>query len=157
PFLLGGDSDDNSGAASTRSHGHGHGTRPAPASRGSSIALAAILVPLFLATLVGAYLLWPGTDRVPAPEALAGPDGKPVTLVDAPVLRSKRGPCDAFLPPGTPLPPEPAGQVADACVNVEVRLTDGPDAGSTRTIQESFDPARPVFKAGDEVRVARSA
>jgi uncharacterized membrane protein len=118
--------------------------------------LAAILVPLFIATLGGAYLLWPGTDRVPTPRDLAGPDGRPVTLVDATVLSSRRGPCDANLPPGTELPADTGGEAAIACIDVAVRLTSGPDAGSARMIQESFDPKRPVFKAGDRVRVGRT-
>jgi uncharacterized membrane protein len=118
--------------------------------------LALLLVPLALATVVGAFLLWPGTDRVEVPPALAGPDGRPVTLVDAVVQSARRGPCDAYLPEGEQLPPEAAAGVDDACVDVVVRITSGPDAGNTKTIEESVDPAKPVFEAGDKVRVART-
>jgi uncharacterized membrane protein len=112
--------------------------------------LALLLVPMFLGTAVGAYLLWPGAERVEVPKALAGPDGKPVTLTDAVVLSARRGPCDAYLPPGQS-PPAGAG---DACVDVEVRITEGPDAGATKKIEEVVDPAKSVYEAGDEVRVS---
>jgi uncharacterized membrane protein len=155
PFLLGADStvtDQDQG----HSHSHGHGGRPAPASHRSRMVLSLLLVPLFAATVLGGYLLWPAGARAPVPDALLGPDGRPVVTVNGTLLRSQRGPCTASLPPGTD-PTQLTGPAAQACVDYQVLVTSGPDAGATRTVEQAYDPTAPAFHAGDKVRLGRSS
>ncbi len=152
-------------------HGHGHGRgggRPAAASRRSRIVLAFLLVPLFAATAVGVFALWPGTGHRPVPDVFRAPDGTPVTLVNATIERAERGPCGGGTvseAASTPAPAPtatsaPTGQQttasATACLELTVLITSGPDAGRTRPLEQSVDPAGPTFSAGDKVRLGRS-
>ncbi|WP_322781137.1 YibE/F family protein [Frankia sp. Cas4] len=158
-------------AEADHGHGHGHGGgggRPAAASRRSRIVLAVLLVPLFAATAVGVGALWPGTGHRPIPDVFRAPDGTPITLVNATIKRAERGPCgggtvsEAASPPASPpaSASASAGQQttasATACLELTVLITSGPDAGRTRPLEQSVDPAGPTFSAGDKVRLGRS-
>ena len=159
PFLLGGDEPDQERHRPTGRLAHAHERRPAPADRASRIVLLLLLVPMFLGAAYGGWLFWPGTDRTPVPRELAGPDGKPITLVDGTVVASGRGPCDNLLSPSEQEAPDAnqTGEAAQACVQVTVDLHDGPGAGTRTEIEQFYDPARPAYAPGDEVRVARTS
>ena len=124
----------------TTGHGHGHGHGPAePASRQVRRLLLVLLVPLVLATVVGALLLYPfGVDQKTG--AALGLHQKPVK---ADVTAVVAGSC--------------GGQVGTGeCLLVTVTMSDGAAAGKSITVPVPNEPATPKFTAGDAVVLAYS-
>lgn len=121
-------------------HGHGHGwhgghghseDRPldpatAAARRRATILLAATVIPLAIATIVGVFALWPDGDG-PQDRRLDTTYGAADSRIVGGTIRD----VETFSCGG----PEEAGddpsvQRELTCVRAEVRLTEGPDAGS---------------------------
>jgi uncharacterized membrane protein len=112
-------------------HAHGHGSAPA-AGRRVRLAIAALLVPCALATLVGLVLLWPtGPDPVPA-------------------ASSGQQAIDAEVRTATPAPCSPGAVSAD-CVALVVRMSDGPLPGRDLVQLVPLEPGTPTFGVGDRI------
>ncbi|GAA3859176.1 hypothetical protein GCM10022243_26220 [Saccharothrix violaceirubra] len=116
-------------------HGHGHGHGPVgPSSAPVRRLLLVLLVPLVLATVVGALVLYPWGH-----EQKTGAD---VGLTQTPVLGEvtavARGGCG------------PGGQDT-GCVLVTVRMTDGAAAGRDVRVPVPDQPTSPTFEVGDEI------
>ncbi|MEH0970342.1 YibE/F family protein [Micromonospora sp. CPCC 205546] len=115
-------------------------TRPAPsAPPGVRRVLVATVVPLFVATLIAALVLWPW-DR---------PD--PVDGADAPryhgtVTRVVTQPC-----PPAPETPEGSPGAEGPCGTVTVRVQDGPDAGRQVQTPVPAGPGAPTVAVDDEI------
>ena len=125
-------------------HGHSHAHGPAqPSSRRVRLILAALVVPLALATLVGLVVLWPSG---PTPK-LEGLHENP--LAYGTVTATAQQPCEALA--GTPAPSPATGKL---CARVTVRITAGPGTG--RTVQQDVGTGsgNPRFAIGDEVVLA---
>lgn len=114
-------------------HGHGHGHGPAtPADRRVRIAIAMLLVPAVLATLVGLVLLFPFERAVPSEGAASSP------RVPGSVVATAQSDCD----PGS----------GDAgCAALTVSLTGGPTAGTTIVTLVSIVRGVSPFTTGDDV------
>ncbi|MEU5945271.1 YibE/F family protein [Micromonospora sp. NPDC047465] len=116
-------------------------TRPAPsAPPGVRRILVATVVPLFVATLIAALLLWPWD----APDAAPGTDPP---RHHGTVTRVVTEPC-----PPTPEAPEGAPGAAEGpCGTVTVRVDDGPDAGQQVETPVPAGPGAPTVAVGDEI------
>lgn len=131
-------------------HGHGHGHGPTgPASRRVRTLLLVLLLPLVLATVVGALLLYPfGHDQRTGADA-----GIAQVPVRGDVTAVVRGGCGLADQPGSPqpepTPPEPTQ--SDGCVQVTVRMTDGAAAGRDVRVTVPEGPGTPTFAVGDAV------
>ena len=110
------------------------------AVRGSR-ALAAAVVVLVAATLAGLFLLRP-TGRADGAFPSAG------ERVQATVLAAATSPCDDASPEAAPDGPR------ELCVQLTVRVDEGPDTGRTIT-QEGGDNATGRLAVGDQVVLAR--
>ena len=100
--------------------------------------LSAALVPLVLATIIGLVALWPENRT----HSLPGGSGPPADLVDATVTSVASAPC-------------PAAQ--NVCSDVRVRITSGPDRGSSARLPELILGAdAPRLERGDGVVLART-
>ncbi|MGB8963383.1 MAG: YibE/F family protein [Pseudonocardiaceae bacterium] len=124
--------------------GHGHGHGPAsPSSPRVKLLLAAILVPIALATLVGLWLTWP------ADQPHTGVDiGFGQLPVQGDVLAATSAPCTSG---GAGVGGEaPAGQ-AKKCISLSVRLTDGDSPGVVIQQVLPDEPSTPRFAVGDHV------
>ncbi|WP_245887449.1 YibE/F family protein [Umezawaea tangerina] len=121
-------------------HGHGHGHGPAePASRQVRKLLLVLLLPLVLATVVGALVLYPfGHDQKTGAQL-----GLHQTPVKADVTGVVQGSCGGQAGTGN-------------CFLVTVKTTDGNAAGTTLTLPVPDEPATPKFTAGDAVVLAYS-
>ncbi len=112
-------------------HGHGHGP-PAAADRRVRIAIAALLVPAMLATLVGLVLLFPYDRAEPTDGAASAP------RIPGSVTATAQTDCD----PGS----------GDAgCAALTVTLTGGPTSGTTIVTLVSIVRGVSPFTTGDEV------
>ena len=109
-------------------HGHGHGP-PASADRRIRIAIAALLVPVVLATVAGLLVLFPWT---PVPPAEASP------RVAGTITATAESDCSP-------------GEGDRGCAALTVRLTDGPTAGATITTLVSVIRGIAPFTTGDDV------
>jgi len=111
-------------------HGHGHGP-VAPADRRVRTAIAALLVPCALATLIGLVVLFPagrsGTD---------GEDAAPPRLAGH-VAGATEAACDEGS--------------TDTCVALTVRLAEGPLAGRDIVTLESVVHGQAAYRTGDDV------
>ena len=114
-------------------HAGGSGLRSAPAVRRT---VAAILLPLILATVVGMALLWPDGDKPRIPGA---------QRADATILDIQ----DCASPVGT--------ESVEACPEATVRIDSGPDQGIDVVIPLPFGEGAPVFQAGDAVVIGAAA
>jgi uncharacterized membrane protein len=124
-------------------HGHTHGGSSAGgADRRGQILLAALLVPLAVATVVGLVLLWPPARDYPVPPQFATPGGGSATFVAGEVVAAERGTC--------------AGSRDRVCLISQVRLGDGPDVGTTTQIEYGEGPGVPRLAVGDRVRLVRT-
>jgi len=113
-------------------HGHGHGHAPAaPAGRRVRLAIAALLVPCALATLIGVVLLWPGGAGHSEPVGAEEP-------VRATVVAATASDCVA-------------GSGDGACAGITVRTADGPVPGQDLLLVVPIEPGTPRFAVGDEV------
>lgn len=102
--------------------------------------LVAVTAPLLLATAAGLLWLWPGDP----PEADRSGIGPPAQLVDASVTGVTRAPCD-----GSP------ADIASICERAEVRVTTGPEKGSTQTLELFSGPGQPRIEPGDPIVLGR--
>ena len=119
-------------------HGHGHGGA-GRADRRGRVLLAAILVPLALATLAGLVALWPDGRDYPVPLQFRSAGGSgAATFVTGEVVASARGAC--------------AGNATRTCLVSQVELADG---GVTQ-LQYGDGPGVPRLAAGDRIRLART-
>ncbi|WP_434441342.1 YibE/F family protein [Lentzea sp. E54] len=109
-------------------HGHSHAQPEEPASERVRTLLMWLLVPLALATIVGAALLYPFGH-----EQKTGAD---VGLHQIPVEAIVTG---------------VAENCGERCVAVTVRMTDGAASGQSITIPSVRGPGAPNFQIGDEV------
>ncbi|WP_433271778.1 YibE/F family protein [Actinosynnema sp. CS-041913] len=118
-------------------HGHGHGHPAEPSSAPVRKLLLVLLLPLVLATVVGALLLYPfGHEQ---------PTGADAGLTQMPV----RGDVTAVARGGCGPETEQAG--GTGCVLVTVRMTDGAAAGRDVRIPVPDQAGSPTFGVGDAV------
>ncbi|MGM1061183.1 YibE/F family protein [Saccharothrix sp. Mg75] len=118
-------------------HGHGHGRPTGPASHQVRRLLLVLLLPLVLATVVGAFVLYPfGHDQR---------TGAEVGITQVPVL----GDVTAVVAGGCG--PEVGQAGATGCVLVTVRMTDGAAAGRDVRVPVPDQPTTPDFSVGDAV------
>ncbi|MDQ3762651.1 MAG: YibE/F family protein [Actinomycetota bacterium] len=126
-------------------HGHGHGPAP-PSSRRVQILLAAVLVPVALATLIGLWLTWPGDQ--PRSGVDIGFGKRPV---QGKVLEATSAPCTID---GAGIGAGVAGDQANRCISLNVLLTDGDAPGVTIQQVLPDEPSTPRFAVGDHVVLA---
>jgi hypothetical protein len=121
------------GGESPVGHGHGHGHRPAaPADRRVRVAIAALLVPGAVATVLGLLLLYPFGGR-------SGPTEDPGRRLPAHVAAAAETGC---------------GDGGDSgCLALTVQLLGGRQAGSTIGTSVSIVRGLAPFGAGDDVIV----
>jgi uncharacterized membrane protein len=123
-------------------HGHGHGHEPGPpASHRVRRLLAAVLIPVVLATLVGMWLTWPGDP--PHPNIDVGFGQRPV---QGQVLATSSAPCTSGSA-------APAGQ-AKKCISLSVQLTNGDSPGVMIQQVLPDEPSTPRFSVSDHVVLA---
>jgi uncharacterized membrane protein len=123
-------------AAPTTGHGHGHGPAE-PASRQVRTLLLVLLVPLVLATVVGALLLYPfGHDQKTGAEI-----GLRQSPVKADVTAVVAGSCGGQAGTGE-------------CLLVTVKMTEGEASGRSITVPVPNEPATPKFAVDDAVVLA---
>ncbi|MFG1937026.1 YibE/F family protein [Micromonospora tulbaghiae] len=112
-------------------------THPAPAAPpGVRRLLVAVVVPLFVITVIAALVLWPRQDREPV-------GGADVPRYRGTVTRVVTEPC-----PPTPEFPDGAG---GPCGTVTVTVEQGPDAGRQVETPIPAGPGAPRVAVGDEV------
>ena len=104
-----------------------------PASPQVRRALGWVMLPLLLATLVAAALLWP--DRLDRPEPAGG------TFYDGTVVEVREQVC----------PPEQQAAGFRRCGEVTVEVDEGPDQGREVTAPVPGGPGAPTVRAGDRV------
>ncbi|MDT7785756.1 MAG: hypothetical protein QOF58_4175 [Pseudonocardiales bacterium] len=115
-------------------HGHSHALKDEePASQRVRTLLMWLLVPLALATLVGAALLYPFGHEQKTGAAI-GLHQKPVAAVVTGVQEN----------------------CGEKCIAVTVRMTDGDANGQSITIPSPHGPGAPHFQLGDEVVLSYS-
>ena len=122
-------------------HGHDHGAvaaGPVPARVRRLLAIA--VAPLLIATVVGLVALWPRGDLPSRPANL----GALVELETATVSGVEVVPCSQG--------PQSVGR----CQTAEIRITSGPDEGSTHELDISVGPGNPTLDRGDRIVVGRS-
>jgi uncharacterized membrane protein len=112
-------------------HGHGHGP-PAAAGRRVRLLIAALLVPCALATALGVILLWPGGPR-------------PTSTLPA------QQPVQAQVGQATAAECSPGDGAVGRCVQLVVRMTNGPAAGRDIVQIVPVEPGTPHFAVGDRV------
>jgi uncharacterized membrane protein len=116
-------------------HGHGHGHGPAaPADRRVRIAIAALLVPAAIATLVGLVLLFPYERASPADDAAA------TVRVPGTVTATAVSDCAP-------------GEGDRGCAALTVLLTGGERAGTSIVTLVSVVRGVSPFTTGDDVRL----
>ncbi|MEU6151181.1 YibE/F family protein [Actinosynnema sp. NPDC047251] len=121
----------------TTAHGHGHGRHAEPASTPVRRLLLVLLLPLVLATVVGALVLYPfGHDQATGTEA-----GLTQVPVRGEVTAATRGGCG----------PDADQPGASGCVLVTVRMSDGDAAGREVRIPVPDVATSPTFAVGDAV------
>ncbi|SFR28506.1 Uncharacterized membrane protein [Lentzea waywayandensis] len=114
-------------------HGHSHALSEEPASQRVRTLLMWLLVPLALATIVGAALLYPfGVEQK---------TGAEIGLHQTPVEAVVTG---------------VAENCGEKCVAVTVKMTDGAASGQSITIPSVKGPGAPSFQLGDEVVLSYS-
>ncbi|MFC3895924.1 YibE/F family protein [Lentzea rhizosphaerae] len=114
-------------------HGHSHAQPAEPASQRVRTLLMWLLVPLALATIVGAALLYPFGHEQKTGAAI-GLHQKPVEAV----VTGMQANC------------------GDKCIAITVRMTDGDASGQSVTIPSPQGPGAPHFQVGDEVVLSYS-
>jgi len=113
-------------------HGHVHAQPGQPgASPRTRWIIAALLIPLGVATLLGLLLLWPGTDR--GPRTGLGLDQE---LARGELVRVAEAPCAA-------------GPAGGRCLTATVQVTDGPGAGQHIEVPAPEGAGAPVLRPGD--------
>ncbi|MDQ4033635.1 MAG: YibE/F family protein [Actinomycetota bacterium] len=126
-------------------HGHGHGGHGPvpPASRRVKMLLAAALVPVALATLVGLWLTWP--SDTPRSGVDIGFGQRPV---HGEILAARSAPCSSAS--------AGIGEAEEAkkCTSLDVQLTDGDSPGATIQQVLPDEPSTPRFTVGDQIVLA---
>jgi uncharacterized membrane protein len=102
--------------------------------------LVVIVAPLFLLTVVGLIALWPSKSKPTRSPRL----GLPAQLVNGTVVGVKQQPCGGG--PAT----------ATQCQSATVRITSGPDRGTTTVLELSVGPGNPTLRPGDRIVVGRA-
>lgn len=123
---------------------HGHGLIPTSAGRVPARVVRLLtfaVAPLVAATVVGLIVLWPRGPVPGSPSRL----GQQAKLVNGTVTNVQRRPCGGG--PAT----------ASKCQVAQVRITSGPDTGTTTDLELSVGPGDPILKDGDPIVVGRSA
>ncbi|MGW3896152.1 YibE/F family protein [Micromonospora profundi] len=115
---------------------HSHSAPPAP-PRVRRI-LVATVVPLFVATVLAAVVLWPR-------------DGSPQTDGGADVPRYHGTVTRVVTEPCPPAPTPEGGPSAGPCGTVDVRVEDGPNAGQQVQTPIPAGPGAPRVEVGDDV------
>jgi uncharacterized membrane protein len=135
--------------------GHSHGGDNGKAARvhaRARLLLAALVVPLLAATVLGLVVLWPADANPPTPDFM----GAPAKLADATVVKVDRKPCGA-ADGGAPAPA--GAENTSPCQEASVKLT-GASAGSERNkvvpIEVGQGADSPVLHAGDKIVVGRA-
>jgi uncharacterized membrane protein len=124
-------------------HGHLHGgPGDGGADRRGRILLAALLVPLAVATVVGLVLLWPPDRDYPVPPQFAPPGGGPVVFVAGDVVAAERAGC--------------TDSADRTCLVFRVQVDEGSDAGTATRLEYVEGPGVPRLSAGDRVRLVRT-
>ncbi|MGH3947727.1 MAG: YibE/F family protein [Pseudonocardiaceae bacterium] len=123
-----------------QTHTHAHTPAP-PASRRVRRLLTWLLAPFLLATLAGLVLLYP-TEGLPTSVNFSG------TPIDGDVTAAAEGSCRQ---PGDVTVGEPSGP---RCLTVEIRLSEGANAGNTISKIVPVQPDAPRFAPGDPVVLA---
>jgi uncharacterized membrane protein len=124
-------------------HGHGHGHGPAaPASRRVRRLLLWLLVPIALATVVAAFVLYPWGHPKPGTTYQQG------VPVHGTITTATSGPC---LAPGQVQVGTQPSPDDKPCLSVDVALTDGAANGSTIKLIVPIEPSTPRFSANDKV------
>ena len=114
---------------------------PLPARVNRLLLLA--VAPLVVATLIGLIVLWPGDDLPTRPSNL----GAQVLLETATVRAVTEGPCGGG-----------AQAARGRCQTATLRLTSGPDKGTTTVLDElSVGPGNPILERGDRIVVGRAS
>jgi uncharacterized membrane protein len=115
--------------------------------------LLVLLLPLVLATIAGAFLLYPFGHEQRTGAAI----GLHQTPVKADVVAVAEGPCAAGAQVQVPAPtPQTPSQGGGDCLLVTVRMTDGQAAGQTMQVPVPNEPSTPKFAVGDAVVLAYS-
>jgi uncharacterized membrane protein len=124
-------------------HAHTHGgPSESHADRRGRLLLAALLVPLAAATVVGLVLLWPAHRDYPVPPQYATPGGGLAVFVSGEVVATEQTGC--------------TDDADRTCLISQVRLGDGPDAGTTTRLEYGKGPGVPRLAPGDRVRLVRT-
>ncbi|MFR9779488.1 YibE/F family protein [Micromonospora sp. MS34] len=121
-------------------HGHGH-LHPPPASRRVRRVVAAVIVPMLVATVVMLVTLWP---REPTPTDPSGANDRRLGTVTA--LQVRECAPDEVVE-------TPSGVTVSRCGSVTVRLTEGTEAGRTVQTEVPSGPGSPRADVGDDVVV----
>lgn len=137
---------ESAGAVPVHGHGHGHGPAP-PASRRVRRLLAAVLLPLALATLVGLWLTWPGDP--PPSNVDVGFGQRPV---QGQVIATTSAACTSGSNVGAGAGAA-AGQTKK-CTSLSVLLTNGDSPGVMIQQVLPNEPSTPRFAVGDQVVLA---
>jgi uncharacterized membrane protein len=124
-------------------HQHQHRHDGGQTDRRGWLLLVALLLPLAAATVVGLVLLWPSTRHYPVPLQFQAVGGRPVVFVPGTVTQVVAKPCRS--------------DPALACTGTTIRLDDGPEFGSTTTLEYGLGPGQPRLEVGERLRLARSA
>ncbi|MEH1166331.1 YibE/F family protein [Micromonospora sp. CPCC 205539] len=121
--------------------GSDHGRTAPPAPPGVRRILVATVVPLFIATVLAAVVLWPRGGAAPSD------GGADVPRHHGTAVRVVTVPCPP-TPPGTEGTP---GAGAGPCGTITVRVDDGPAAGQQVDTPVPDGPGAPRIEAGDDV------
>jgi uncharacterized membrane protein len=113
---------------------------PRPADGRTRTVMAAVMIPMIVATGIALLVLWP--DPVARPDAA---DGVPRHTGQVTAVRIET------CPAGQPDEQTPSGLAITRCGSVDVRVDDGPDAGQIVTTQVPGGPGAPVVDIGDNV------
>ena len=125
-------------------HLHRDHAPPAPASRRTVRVIAAVLVPIAVATVVAMVMLWPSHDRI-------GDDGATgdAPRFEAVVVSVVQEPCPS-APDDKSSPARPDGL---RCGRVTVRMQEGPDRFKRVDTEIPSGSGAPKVSVGDEVIV----
>ncbi len=136
------DTSASAGAGRRHRAGHSHGdplaAGPVPPEVRRMLVFA--VVPLLVATVAGLIVLWPQGDLPARPSNL----GALIELETATVQGVVSNPCTQ------------GPQSVGTCQSADLRITSGPDKGSSYVLDISIGPGNPTLEKGDRIVVGRS-
>lgn len=153
---------------------HRHSRRQEPADpqqaareRAALGKLMALLVPLFVATVVGLIVMWPSHTSAHIQSDTAAWKAPGVTIVKGTITSVAAGSCDGTSGStgaggsagtgGSTAPGSRAGSTGGGgCARVSVHIDQGPDAGSTTGVQLTDAVTTSGVRAGQAIRMYRS-